>query len=97
MPEETGRREPPTYFANVATTILNVDEMTMEFRRYTQPHREILKLGRKDMVPIPPPKPEEIYQLEPVARVVLTFTAAKALKQYLDAALPQIEQQRKTL
>lgn len=96
MTEETGKQEPPTYFANVATTILNVDEMTVEFRRYTPPHKEVFKRTGKEMVPVPAPPPEEIYQLEPVARVVLTFTAARALKQYLDAAFPEIEKQRRT-
>lgn len=92
MPEE-----PPTYFANVVTMILNVDDMTIEFRRYMPPHKELFKTTGKEMIPIPAPSPQEIYQVEPVARVVLTFTAVKMLKQYLDTALPQIEKERKAI
>lgn len=96
MPEETSKQGPPTYFANFASAILNADEMTIEFRRYGPPHRELFKTSGPEVMPIPPPSAQDIYQVEPVARVVLTFTAAKPLKQYLDTALPQIEKQRKT-
>lgn len=95
MPEESGKHDPPTYFANFASTTLNVDEMTIEFRRYSPPHKELLKTSSQEVVPVPPPSAQDIYQVEPVARVVLTFSAVKALKQYLDTAFPQIEKQRK--
>lgn len=96
MSEQLARHEPPTYFANLVTTTLNVDELTIEFRRYMFPHRELLKTPSLVAKPIPVPAPEEIAQLEPIARVVLTFTAAKVLKQQIDQVLPQIEQQRKS-
>ena len=95
MPEETGRHEPPTYFANLVTMNLNVDEMVMEFRRFIQAHRDFPK-GSEKLIPLEPPKPEELLNLEPIARVVLSFTAAKSIKAYLDQALPQIEKQRKS-
>lgn len=96
MPEETGRHDTPTYFSNVVTMLLSADEMTIEFRRYMPSHKEFLKSSGRDLVSIPSPSPEKIYQVEPVARVVLTFTAVKMLKQYLDTAFPQIEKQRRT-
>lgn len=96
MPQDLPTHEPPIYFANLVTTILNVDELTMEFRRYISSHMDLLKTPSQQVKLIPPPSPQEITQLEPVARVVLTFTAAKALKQQLDQVFPQIEQQRKT-
>ena len=37
-----------------------------------------------------------VMAVEPVARVVLTFSAVKALKQYLDQALPVTENARKS-
>lgn len=96
MPEETGRHEPPTYFANIVTSNLNADEMVMEFRQFFQPHRGFVKSGDKPIY-LEAPKVEELLELEPVARVVLTFSAAKSIKQYLDQALPEIEKQRKSL
>ena len=96
MPEETGRHEPPTYFANVVTMNLNVDEMVMEFRRFIPAHRDFVKAGEK-LTLLEPPQVKEVLNLEPIARVVLSFTAAKTIKQYLDQALPQIEKQRKSL
>ena len=70
MPEQLARQEPPTYFANLVTTTLNVDELTIEFRRYIFPHRELLKTPTQQTKSIPPPSPEEIVQLEPVVRVI---------------------------
>ena len=95
MPEETGRHEPPTYFANIVTSNLNVDELVMELRRFVAAHRDFLKVG-EELIPVPPVTMEEILKLEPIARVVLSFTAAKALKQSLDQALPEIEKLRKS-
>ena len=45
---------------------------------------------------IPPPKVEQIYSMPPVARVTITYSAAKALKEYLDIAIPRAEQARRT-
>jgi len=96
MSEQVATQGPPTYFANLVTSTLSVDELTMEFRRYVQPHKEWFKPPIREVTFIPPPSPEEIAQIEPVVRVVLTFSAAKAFKHYLDQVFPQIEQQRKT-
>ena len=93
MPEDT-TKEPPTYFANIVSSLLNPDEMVMEFRRYLAPHKAMLKSASDPVTFIPPASPEQVLQSEPVARVVLTFSAVRTLKQYLDAAFPQIEKQR---
>ncbi len=87
----------PTFFGNIATTQLNLDEFVIEIRRYITPHKEsLLRAGNQKgtVIHIPPPKPEDIIRAEPIARVVLTFTAAMGLKAYLDEALPQILKQR---
>lgn len=94
MPEATGLQEPPTYFANVVTMLLNVDGMTMELRQYLPPHKDLLK-AVGELTPIPPPTHEDVYKVQPVARVFLTFSAARALKAYLDQALPQMETARR--
>lgn len=95
MPED--RREPPTYHANVVTMNLTVDEMTMEFRSYLPAHRELFRAAEgQELTALPPPTAEEVYSIEPIARVVLTFAAVRALKQYLDQALPITERTRKS-
>jgi len=95
MPEGAGQHEPPTYFANIVTTILNVDGMMIELRQYLPAHAEVFKNTGGELAPIPPPRVEEVYKVAPVARVVLTFSAVRVLKTYLDQALPQMEAARK--
>jgi hypothetical protein len=36
--EQQDRLSPPTFFANIVTSNLNPDELTMEFRRFDLPH-----------------------------------------------------------
>ncbi len=97
MSEGAEKQEAPTYFANVVTVNINVDELVMEFRRILIPHKEQLKTSRPEApIFIPPVAPEKILDIDPVARVVLTITAARALKQHLDDMLPKIEEARKT-
>ena len=96
MAEASDPQGVPVYFANIVTSLLNVDEMTLEFRRFIKPHSELLKVTRGEAKVIPPATWEEMIQVEPVARVVLTFSAAKNLKTYLDETLPKIEEARKT-
>jgi len=67
----------------------------MEIRQYLPPHRDLLAAKAPGMVTMPPPNPEEVFKLVPVARVVLSFSAVRALKVYLDQALPQMETARK--
>jgi len=97
MSEGAGKQEPPTYFANIVTIQVNADETVLEFRRIMTPHRVQLKLQPSEgMTPVPPPTPENIFEVDPVARVVLTFTAAQALRTNLNNMLPAAEIARKT-
>jgi hypothetical protein len=95
MNESESRESPPTYFGNFVTSNLNTDELVMEVRRIMQPHRELSKPGNEPSV-IPAITSQEIMSVEPVVRVVMTFTAAKSLKEYLDIALPRIDESRRS-
>ena len=61
MSGESGHQEPPTYYANIVTSLLT----------------------------------EDVMRREPIARVVVTFSAARDLKEYLELALPRIEESRR--
>ena len=89
MPDEF-----PTYHANVVTNNLSVDEMTMELRWFARPHKDSMKPSAETVIEVPAPSAEEVMATPPVARVVLTFSAVKALKDYLDQAFPEIEKLR---
>lgn len=86
----------PTHYANIATSLLTADELIMELRRVDKAHRDIVNTSSLESVIVPPATPEEILNHEPIARVVLTFSAAKALKDYLDNTLPRIEELRRS-
>jgi len=94
--EQQDRPTPPTFFANIVTSNMNPDELTMEFRSFDLPHHlgaSIEKAG-EPLTIVPPPKLEEIYSTSPIARITITYSAAKALKEYLDVALPRAERAR---
>jgi hypothetical protein len=95
MADGSDRKEIPTFHANIVTSNLNTDEMTMELRWFAQPHRNWIQEGT-GVTTIPPASPRELMAADPVAKVVLTFSAVKALKQYLDQAFPEIEKARKS-
>jgi len=102
-PEETtlsegaGKQEPPTYFANIVTLNITADETSLEFLRILTPHKEILKMPPSGkVILIPPVQPEQIIGTDPVVRVVLTYTAAQSLRQFLNDMLPEIERARKS-
>ncbi len=99
MMDETRKSLTPTYFANVVTMNMSVDEMIIELRQVHQEHKQLFQ-GQKpeDIGTVTwtkPPAPDEMLSIEPVARVVLTFTAAKNLKRYLDDVLPKMESARR--
>jgi hypothetical protein len=97
MTDSESKGSPPTYFGNFATTTLNTDELVLELRRIMKPHRETMKPGSANAPSIIPPLAiEEIMREEAVVRVVMTFTAAKALKEYLDNVMPRVEESRQT-
>jgi len=87
----------PTYHSNIVTSNLTTDDLTIELRRVDLPHERFLKaqVPGQPLTMIPPPTPADIMALPPVARVVLTYSAARALKQYLDVALPRAEEARR--
>jgi hypothetical protein len=93
MPEDRPP-EPPTFFANIATIHVNVDEVSIEFRRVLLPHGMIWRVSQ-GKEPTLPTSDEELYKFPPTAKVVLTFLAAKALRDNLNTLLPAFEEQRK--
>jgi hypothetical protein len=88
---DSEHEKPPTFYANFVTLTLNTDELVMEFRRIDKPHRETMGLPV-----IPGATTDEVMRVDPIARVVMQFTSAKALHQYLSATLPGVEKSRKT-
>jgi hypothetical protein len=48
------------------------------------------------VVDVPPSNAAQLAETPPLARVVLTFSAAKALKIYLDEVIPRFEAVRKS-
>lgn len=84
-----------TYYANLVSVHVTVDEVSLEFRRWMLPHREIWKQTAGGKKPPTQPSDEDVYAIDPVAKVVIAFTGAKALKEQLDSLLPQIEKLRK--
>lgn len=97
MSEDAGKQEPPTYFANIVTMQVNADETVLEFRRIITPHREQLKVQPSGgVIQIPAPTAEKIFEVDPVARVVLTYSAVKGLRENLNSILPGAEKARKT-
>lgn len=88
----------PTFFANIVTSNLNPDDITLEFRRVDKPHADTARSQAvgTPLVLVSGPTAEEIFATPPVARVVLTFSAVKSLKEYLDIAVPKAEHARKT-
>jgi len=98
MADAGERREDsaPTYYANYATAQLTVDELTLELRRFIPAHREMVKTASTDVIKTAPPGVEQVMKTEPIAKVILTFTAAKSLLDYLLKAFPLVEDSRKT-
>lgn len=85
--------EPPTYYANVVTVSVDPDVVYIELRRFIRPHIDIYHAGKS---PTPDVVTEEaMYAQAPLARVVLTYTAGKALLNHLADLLPKMEVARK--
>jgi hypothetical protein len=81
--------EPPTHYANFVTVSVDPDVAYLELRRYVRPHREMFAPRAA------PASDETIYAQEPIARVVLTYTAVKALQSALNDVIPRMEQARR--
>ncbi len=86
--------EVPTYYSNIVTMVLNTDEMVIEFRSHRQGPNLKLK-GEGPVVDVPAATPEEIFSVDPIARVIVTFSSAVAMKEFLDSALPTALANRK--
>ena len=84
----------PTFFANVVTSNLFPDELVIEFRRVLQEHKVVFDPKSTGIQPVKPLPVEAIYAIPPVARVVLTFSAAQSLRDYLNSTIPTMEKQR---
>ncbi|MHB8381458.1 MAG: hypothetical protein ACYDC3_03840 [Candidatus Binataceae bacterium] len=95
MGDGVDKKDIPMIHANIVTSNMNVDELTMELRWVTAAHRNHMKTG-DGLIQIPPLTTEEVMAVEPVVRISMTFTAARALKHYLDQALPEIEKTRRS-
>lgn len=95
MAPDSGKPDPPTFYANIVTMNLNADELTIELRRYFALHRDHVAGIAIGIKSLPPPSAKELLEVDPIARVVVTYSAAKALKEYLEQAFPEIEKLRK--
>lgn len=95
MAESPGSQEVVTYYANIVTANAFPDEVILEFRRFLRPHREIFETIGPGK-PIPAPDDATLYKTPPIARVVLTFSAAKAMVDHLAKTIPLAEAQRKS-
>lgn len=96
MADSPGRQEIPSYHANIVTCNLTVDELVLELRRVDLPHDALLKAaGGKALVHVPAPLPEQVMSYPPIARIILTFTSANSLKDYLNGAVPPVEAARR--
>jgi len=85
---------PPTFFANIATIHVNVDEVSIEFRRVMPPHGEIWKTSQSGKE-VPAWTDDTLYEIPPIAKVVLSFLGAKVLRDNLVRLMPSFEDMRK--
>lgn len=95
MPDSVPHPEPPTFYTNVVTVHVTLDEVSLEGRRYMPGHEEIWRVSKGGKEPGPVPDDATVYREAPIVKVVMTFTAAKALRDTLQALLPQMETVRK--
>src|SRR5690349_10425569 len=91
---ESTSPEPPTFFANVATMQLGTDEAYIELRRVMQTHSDVWR-ATKGSGEVPKLSDEAIYAAPVVARIVLTFRAARGLRENLNTLMPTFEERRK--
>jgi hypothetical protein len=74
---------------------VTVDEAVLEFRRLTLPHKEIKMEPAGSVTVIPAPTHDQAMAVEPIARVVLTYTAAQALRDTLGNMLAPVDKARR--
>jgi hypothetical protein len=95
MADVASHAEPPTFYANFVTVSVDPDVLYMEVRRYIIPHQELYR--RTKTGETAPPPETAAYAEEPIARIVLTYTAAKTLHASLSEMIPRMELARKEL
>jgi hypothetical protein len=86
--------DPPTFYGNIATVHVNVDEVSIEVRRILIPHGTLWRQSQ-GKEPATVWSDDEVYKYPPIAKIVLTFLAAKQLRETLNTMFPSIEEQRK--
>jgi hypothetical protein len=84
--------EVPTHYANIVTVTVDPDVAYLEIRQYIRPHREFFSQAGPATSE---PAESGILAQEPIALVVLTYTAAKALHASLGDLIPQMERVRR--
>lgn len=82
----------PIHYANIVTVTVDPDAAYLELRRYIRPHRELFSQPGPATAE---PTEDSILTQEPIARVVLTYTAAKALHASLGDLIPQMDRARR--
>jgi hypothetical protein len=92
MPEPV---ESPTFFANISTIHVTLDEVSIEFRRIMKSHKELSEAA-KGGTEVPAFTEQDLYGTPAIAKVVLTFLAARALRDNLNSLMANFEQLRKT-
>jgi len=98
MAEPSESSEPPTYYANFVSLSVDPDVAYIELRRYIKPHVDMYRDAQRPAPPptqATPPTAETVYSQSPIARVVLTYTSAKALLNLLNEMIPKMELARK--
>jgi hypothetical protein len=93
MADIASHDEPPTFYANLVTLSVEPDVVYIELRRYIIPHREQHQRAKTGETGSPPE--EAVYAEEPIARMVITYTAAKALYANLGEMIPKMQSARK--
>lgn len=96
MGDSANKDDIPTFHANIVTSTLDVDELTMELRWFHVAHRDSVEGLGDEVIQLPAADASTILSVPPTARMVLTFSAARALKKFLDSALPQAEKSRES-
>jgi len=94
MADVASHAEPPTFYANVVTLSVDPDVVYMELRRYILSHQDQFQRAKSPGGPAPPSE-EAVYAEEPIARMVITYTAARALYANLGEMIPKMQAARK--
>lgn len=87
-----GNSDVPILHANVVTMLLGVDEFVLELREWHAPHAEFATFGKT--AGVPQITQEQFKQLQPAGVIVMTFSVARQLQEYLNKVLPEVTKAR---